>query len=92
MIGPGTGTFLALAFMLGLGFNLAKATAHAKALNCASNLAALLVFLAAKKVWFVAGIVDGLRTNGSALRTGSRMVIKRGARNLSAPSSSRWSC
>src|SRR5262249_35608846 len=44
LIGPGTGTFLALAFMLGLGFNLAKATAHAKALNCASNLASLLVF------------------------------------------------
>ena len=38
-LGPGTGTFLALAFMLGLGFNMARATASSKALNWASNVA-----------------------------------------------------
>jgi uncharacterized membrane protein YfcA len=79
MIGPGTGTFLALAFMLGLGFNLVKATAHAKALNCASNLAALLVFLLARKVWFTAGIAMG---SGQWLgaRLGSRVVLTRGTK------------
>jgi uncharacterized membrane protein YfcA len=79
LFGPGTGTFLALAYMLGLGFNLAKATAHAKALNCASNIAALLVFLCVKKVWFVAGIAMGCGQWLGA-RLGSRMVIKRGAK------------
>jgi uncharacterized protein len=79
LFGPGTGTFLALAYMLGLGFNLAKATAHAKALNCASNIAALIVFLVAKKVWFVAGIAMGCGQWLGA-RLGSRMVIKRGTK------------
>jgi uncharacterized membrane protein YfcA len=79
MIGPGTGTFLALAYMLGLGFNLAKATAHAKALNCASNLAALAVFLLAKKVWFAAGLAMGAGQWLGA-RLGSRMVLTRGTK------------
>jgi hypothetical protein len=79
LFGPGTGTFLALAFMIGLGFNLAKATAHAKALNCASNLAALGVFLLAQKVWFVAGIAMGCGQWLGA-RAGSRMVITRGTK------------
>lgn len=79
MFGPGTGTFLALAYMLGLGFNLARATAHAKALNCASNLAALLVFLIARKVLFVAGIAMGCGQWLGA-RLASRMVLKRGTK------------
>ncbi len=79
LIGPGTGTFLALAFMLGPGFNLAKATAHAKALNCASNVASLLVFLLARKVWFVAGIGMGCGQWLGA-RLGSRMVLTRGTK------------
>jgi uncharacterized membrane protein YfcA len=77
--GPGTGTFLALAFMLGLGFNLARATAHAKALNCASNLASLAAFLFAQKVWFVAGLAMGAGQMIGA-RLGSRVVITRGTR------------
>lgn len=79
LLGPGTGTFLALAFMLGLGFNLAKATAHAKALNCASNLASLAAFLCAGKVWFTAGLAMG---GGQWLgaRLGSRMVLTRGTK------------
>jgi len=79
LIGPGAGTFWALAFMLGLGFNLAKATAHTKALNCASNIAALIVFLAAQKVWFAAGITMGCGQWLGA-RLGSRMVITRGVK------------
>ena len=79
MLGPGTGTFLALAFMLGLGFNLAKATIHAKALNCASNIAALIVFLIARKVWFAAGIAMGCGQWLGA-RLASRMVLTRGTK------------
>jgi uncharacterized membrane protein YfcA len=78
-LGPGTGTFLALAFMLGLGFNLAKATANAKALNCASNIASLIVFLLAQKVWFVAGLSMGAGQWLGA-RLASHMVITRGTK------------
>ncbi|MGA2243570.1 MAG: TSUP family transporter [Verrucomicrobiota bacterium] len=79
LLGPGTGAFLALAFMLGLGFNLAKSTANAKALNCASNLASLLVFLVAGKVWFAAGVTMGCGQFLGA-RLGSRMVLTRGTK------------
>jgi uncharacterized protein len=78
-LGPGTGTFLALAFMLGLGFNLTKATANTKALNWASNLASLMLFLIVRKVWFVAGLVMGAGQWLGA-RAGSRMVIARGTK------------
>lgn len=77
ILGPGTGTFLALAFMLGLGFNLAKATANTKALNWASNVASLIVFLIAQKVWFAAGVTMGCGQWIGA-RLGSHMVMKRG--------------
>lgn len=78
-LGPGTGTFLALAFMLGLGLNLTKATANTKALNWASNVASLLVFLIAQKVWFVAGLIMG---GGQMLGAwlGSHLVITRGTK------------
>lgn len=78
-LGPGTGTFLALAFMLGLGFNLSKATANTKALNWSSNVASLLVFLLAQKVWFLAGLTMGAGQTLGA-RLGSRMVITRGTK------------
>ncbi len=77
--GPGTGTFWAMAFMLGLGFNLTKATAHTKLLNFTSNAAALLCFALAGQVHLAAGLSMGL---GQVLgaRLGARLVIKRGAK------------
>jgi len=78
-LGPGTGTFLALAFMLGLGFNLAKATANTKALNWASNVGSLVVFLLAQKVWFAAGLTMGAGQFLGA-KLGSHMVITRGTK------------
>ena len=76
-LGPGTGTFLALAYMLGLGLNMTKATANTKALNFSSNLASLIVFLISRKVWFIAGITMGAGQWLGA-RLGSKMVVKRG--------------
>ena len=78
-LGPGTGTFLALAFMLGLGYNLARATANTKALNWASNVASLGLFLGAHKVWFAAGLIMGAGQWLGA-RAGSHMVVTRGSR------------
>ena len=47
--GPGTGSFLCVAFVTLLGFNLAKATAHAKILNFTSNFTSLIFFILVEK-------------------------------------------
>src|SRR5207302_97821 len=57
--GPGTGTFWTMAFMLGLGFNLTKATGYTKVMNFASNLSSLLFFMLSQNVYFVVGLTMG---------------------------------
>lgn len=44
LIGPGTGSFLILVFIAVLGFDFVGASAHAKIVNIATNLAALIYF------------------------------------------------
>jgi uncharacterized membrane protein YfcA len=75
--GPGTGTFWAMAYMLGLGFNMTKATGYTKVMNFASNLSSLAFFLVGGKVFFLAGLVMGAGQLTGA-RFGSRMVIAKG--------------
>ena len=77
--GPGTGTFWAMAFTLGLGFNLTKATGYTKVMNFASNVSSFLFFLAAGQVLALPGLVMGAGQWLGA-RAGSRMVIRQGAR------------
>jgi hypothetical protein len=77
-LGPGTGTFWAMAYLLGLGFNLTRATAHTKVMNFTSNAASLVVFLAAGHCHFGAGLSMGLGQLFGA-RLGSKAVIRRGA-------------
>ena len=77
--GPGTGTFWTMAFVLGLGFNLTKATGYTKVVNFASNLGSLVFFLLAGSVYFGAGLAMGAGQLVGA-RIGSRMVIARGTR------------
>ncbi len=78
-IGPGTGTFWSMAFMLGLGFGLQKATAHTKVMNFASNIASLAFFLHARQVLWIPGIIMGAGQLFGA-RLGSQMVVARGTR------------
>jgi len=77
--GPGTGTFWAMAFMLGVGFNLTKATGCTKVMNFASNASSLIFFLLAGQVVFPAGLAMGFGQLLGA-RIGSRMVIQRGTK------------
>ena len=44
LIGPGTGSFLILLFIAVLGFDFMGASAHAKIVNMATNLAAIIYF------------------------------------------------
>ncbi|KRB94192.1 TSUP family transporter [Noviherbaspirillum sp. Root189] len=55
MFGPGTGSFFSLAGVALRGHNLLTATAQAKVLNFASNIASLAVFIAGGKVLWTAG-------------------------------------
>ncbi len=77
--GPGTGSFWAMAFVLGLGFNLARATAYTKVMNFTSNLVSLIFFLGHGFVSFPEGIVMGIGQFIGA-RIGSHLVIARGSR------------
>ncbi len=52
LIGPGTGSFLILVFIGVLGFDFIGASAHAKIVNMATNLAALIYFTSTGHVLF----------------------------------------
>lgn len=43
-IGPGTGSFLVLGFIILLGFDFLQASAHAKMVNLATNLGSIILF------------------------------------------------
>jgi uncharacterized membrane protein YfcA len=57
MFGPGAGSFFALAGVALQGLGLINATAVAKTLNFATNIAALLVFVLAGKIVWIAGLL-----------------------------------
>jgi uncharacterized protein len=56
-LGPGTGSFFTLAGVSLRGLELIAATAMAKPLNFASNLASLIIFLIAGKILWLPGII-----------------------------------
>ncbi len=75
--GPAAGSFYALAFVTLCGFNLAKATAHAKLLNATSNIGGLLLFILGGKVIWATGFVM-LVGQFLGARMGSRLVLSKG--------------
>ncbi len=77
--GPGAGTFWAMAYMLLLGYNMTRATAHTKIMNLMSNLVSLTVFALGAHVHVGSGVTMGVGQLVGA-RLGSRVVIKRGTR------------
>jgi uncharacterized protein len=75
--GPGTGTFLIVAFASVLGDGLARASAEAKVVNFASNVAALLIFASnGVVVWSVALPMAAAQLAGGTL--GAHLAIRRG--------------
>ena len=75
--GPGTGSLMNLACVTLLGFNLTKATAHAKVMNLTSNLASLIFFLIGGHVIWTVGLV---MMAGSLIgaNLGAKMVMAKG--------------
>lgn len=77
--GPGTGTFFSLSQVLLRGRDLVQATARAKLLNFATNIASLIFFiLGGQVVWVVGLVMMAGQLVGAYL--GSHMVVKGGAK------------
>ena len=79
VFGPGTGSFLMLAFVALAGYGVLKATAHTKLLNFSSNLGSLLFFAAAGVVSWKVGLVMGAAQFLGA-RLGAQLAMRSGAR------------
>lgn len=77
--GPGTGTFLILAFTGLLGLSLVRASGNAKVVNLSSNVGALVTFLLSGRVFIVLGLIAAV-FNVAGNWIGSGLAIKRGAK------------
>jgi uncharacterized membrane protein YfcA len=75
--GPGTGTFLILIYSALLHYQFTRANGNTKVLNLASNVAALLTFAVAGKIYYPIAIPAALCGIAGNL-IGSKMVILRG--------------
>ncbi len=78
-LGPGAGSFFAMAGVSLRGQHLVAATAQAKILNFATNIAALAVFVVGGQVmWLIGAVMVAGQVLGSLV--GSFAVVKGGAR------------
>lgn len=77
--GPGTGTFLIIAFVAWLHFDLKGASANAKVVNFASNLAAVAIFASQGTIlWRVSLPMAAGQLVGGTI--GAQLAIKGGNR------------
>ena len=79
--GPGTGSFFVFLFVRLLGYDFLNASASAKLLNCATNIAAIALFAAKGHVWWhfavtlaVANVLGSLLGTHMALKHGTGFV------------------
>lgn len=79
VFGPGTGSFMTMAFVVLFGLGLTRASAHTKVLNVTSNLAALALFIPSGDVmWPVAAVMAVGQVAGGYI--GARTGIRFGAK------------
>ncbi|MFI1866097.1 TSUP family transporter [Streptomyces jumonjinensis] len=78
LVGPGTGTFLIIAFTSVLGLEFIRALSTVKMINVGTNLGALLVFAVQGQVLWVLGLGMSLFNVAGAL-VGARMTMARGS-------------
>jgi len=76
--GPGTGSFFVFLFVRLLGFDFLNASASAKLLNTATNVAALLLFAVKGHIWWhIAALMAVTNVIGSLV--GTRLALRHGA-------------
>jgi uncharacterized membrane protein YfcA len=78
LIGPGTGTFLVVAFTVLVGADFVHGSAMAKVVNAGTNLGALVVFGVTGHVWWLLGLAMAV-CNVVGAAVGARMALRRGA-------------
>ena len=81
VIGPGTGTFMILAYTSFIGYDYVTASGNAKVANLASNLASLIVYLLHGNVLFllavpagICGILGGWIGSSLAISKGTKFI------------------
>ena len=77
--GPGTGTFLLLAFTALCGFDLVTANGNTKIVNLTTNLASVVTFALAGSIWYAVALPAAL-CNMAGGYVGSGLALTRGAR------------
>jgi uncharacterized protein len=77
-MGPGTGTFLIIAFTTILGLDFVSASASAKIINIGTNVGALVVLGAQGHVQWALGLGMAV-CNVAGAQFGARTALKRGA-------------
>lgn len=78
ILGPGTGTFLLIAFTSILGMDFVQASATAKVINAGTNLGALIVFGLQGHVMWALGLGMAV-CNIAGAQLGARMALDRGS-------------
>ena len=76
--GPGTGSFFIFLMVRVLGYDFLNASASAKLLNVATNLAAIALFAMKGHVWWKIGLVMAVANVAGSL-IGTRLALKHGA-------------
>lgn len=81
--GPGSGTFLTIAFTFATSMGIIRANAHSKLLNLTTNIGAIIVFALNGKVLLVLAIACGI-ANMIGAWFGAGLVMKKGI-NIAKP-------
>jgi hypothetical protein len=76
--GPGAGSFFIFLLVRFLGYDFLNASANAKVLNVATNLAALVLFGLKGHVWWALGLTMAVANVAGSL-LGSRLALRHGA-------------
>jgi uncharacterized membrane protein YfcA len=76
--GPGTGSLFVFLFVRLLGYDFLHASAAAKLLNVATNVAAIALFAAKGHVWWQLGLAMAVANVAGSL-VGTRLALKHGA-------------
>lgn len=76
--GPGTGSFFVFVFVRALGYDFLNASAAAKLLNTATNLAALILFAIKGHVWWHYALALAV-ANVAGSVAGTHLALKHGA-------------
>ena len=81
LIGPGTGTFMIMAFTMALSMDLLTASGCAKIANLCSNVASAVLFIFSGKVWWLLAL-PAAACNMLGAYCGARYAMKGGSKRV----------